>query len=153
MKLLRFETMNESKKQSTKDCETLAVDLITKELQKNAMTRSDMIKFVEENKDVIAKCGDDDIKKVARTSTDTVLEDNKKLGIKLDSVSIKNKDLKYSMVFHFIGDVAGNKIKDKKNEVDTKDKVQSKETADKIKEKTKPTKESMIISFNNFLNS
>jgi len=139
MKILRFETMNESKKQSTKDCEELVIELIIKELQKNAMTRSDMIKFVEKNEDVIAKCGENDIKKVARTSTDTVLEDNKKLGIKLDSVSIKNKDLKYSMIYHYIGKIAGDKIKGEKTEIDTKD-----------KKNTKSIKESVITSFSDF---
>lgn len=162
MKLLRFENVNEAKKQSTSNCEELAIDILTKELNKNALSRADMIKFIETNDEIIKKCEDDDtLGKVARSAADDLMHDplKKKLGIKSQTVKEKGFD----KIYFYIGDESGKKIKDISDKEAKQRQVQKDERIGDIKKKMssnqikptkrrgKPTKESMITSFDDFI--
>jgi len=133
MKIKRYDNLNEAKKPSTKECENLAKDLLAKEIKKTAMSRVDMINFIETCKEI--KCENDEKKKVSRTAADALIHDplKKKLGVEAETYI--NDKKKFNMAYFFIGKDA--KMPDLK----------------KLNDKKEPTKKNesvMITKFEKF---
>lgn len=151
MKLKRFETLNEAKKESTKKCEKLAIDFLIKELGKKAMSRADMLRVIESEKTIKDECDSDDtLKKVSRNTADTVIHDTKKY--KLESETFINDKKGYNVVYFYIGkdaempklkklaDKKSTKKVSKKNEsiMITKFEKFNESKVDKVEESNKP---------------